>query len=148
MKEIRSSLVTFRYSLVSFADIAANGKTIVCEESSDINAATNVSERKTKCAVFTSTDEPTYKITGSGVNVGDLGVNEASGQDIMKLIDAGTNVFFEYKNGLSGTLAAGEVTYAAGEGYFSNCTQTADEGEGMATFDWEFTPSGIIDLIP
>ena len=147
-KELRSSLVLFRYSTVSYADIAANGKNIVCEEASNVNSTSNVSERKTKCATFTTVDTPTVSISGSGVAVGDLGANEASAQDLIKLLDAGTNIFFEYKNDVSGTLAIGEVVYLAGQGYFSDVTITSDDGEGMVTFDWEFTVSGTVDYVP
>src|SRR6478735_6908815 len=117
-KEILSSEILFRFSTVSDADIDANGKYIVCEEDSNWDSTSNVSERKTKCGTFTGTDSPTHKIAGSGVAVGDLVATSASAQDLKRLLEAQTNVFFEYQNDTAGTLAAGEITYIRGQGYF------------------------------
>lgn len=143
-----ASAVLFRYSTVSDGDIDTNGLFIVCEEDSNIDATANVSERKTKCGTFTGVDSPTFKIAGSGVAVGDLAATSASGQDIMKLVQSGANIFFLYQNATAGTIAAGEITYARGQGYFSKATITSNTGDGVVTFDWEFTPSGTVSLTP
>lgn len=147
-KEGKSSLTVFKYSTVSFVDIATNGKTIVCEEDSAWESSSDVSDRPTKCGVFRTPQGAVHTISGSGVNVGDLAVNEASAQDLKKLLDANTNLFFEYGNAVDGTIAAGELNYINGQGRFSDVNIQNNTGDGMSTFDWTFAVSGTVDLIP
>lgn len=147
--EINSSLVSVRLSITSIVDaLDVTGKMIVCEESSSLSSASNVSERKTKCGTITNTDSPTRTISGSGVAVGDLAATAVSAQQLMIWQDANTLLYFAYLNQVSGTLALGEVVYMTGTCRVSNVTVTADMGNGVSTFDFELSISGVVDLTP
>src|SRR5688572_29658150 len=99
-KELLSNLVLMKVSTAD--DVTTNGLTIVCEEDSNVSGSSNVTERKTKCATFTGVDSPTYTISGSGVNVGDLTATEVSAQQLMQWLDAQTTIYFIYSNASDG----------------------------------------------
>jgi hypothetical protein len=145
--EINASNAYVKLSTTSVADaLDTTGKVIVCEESSSLASASNVSERKTKCGTITNTDSPTRTISGSGVAVGDLDANSVSAQQLLIWQEANTLLYFAYINTVSGTLALGEVAYMTGTCRVSNVTITSDIGDGVVTFDWELAVTGVVDL--
>lgn len=145
--EINASAVSVRLSETSVADaLDVTGKIIVCEESSSLASASNVSERKTKCGTITNTDSPTRTISGSGVAAGDLAGVYVSVQQLLTWQEANTLLYFAYLNQVSGTLALGEVIYMTGTCRVSNVTVTSDIGDGVVTFDFELAVTGTIDL--
>jgi hypothetical protein len=147
--EINAANVFVKLSTTSVADaLDVTGKTIVCEESSSLSSASNVSERKTKCGTITNTDSPTRTISGSGVAVGDLESATISAQQLLIWQEANTLLYFAYINTASGTLALGEVMYMTGTCRVSNVTTTSDIGDGVMTFDWELAVTGVVDLVP
>jgi hypothetical protein len=145
--EINSANAYVKLSTTSVADaLDVTGKTIVCEESSSLASASNVSERKTKCGTITNTDSPTRTISGSGVAVGDLEATTISAQQLLIWQEANTLLYFAYINTASGTLTQGEVIYMTGTCRVSNVTVTSDIGDGVVTFDWELAVTGVVDL--
>ena len=145
--EINSANAYVKLSTTSVADaLDVTGKTIVCEESSSLASASNVSERKTKCGTITNTDSPTRTISGSGVAVGDLESATVSAQQLLVWQEANTLLYFAYLNTASGTLTLGEVIYMTGTCRVSNVTVTSDIGDGVVTFDWELAVTGVVDL--
>ena len=145
--EVGSKFVFLRVSEVSLADArGANAKIIVCEESSGFASVSNVSERKTKCGTITNTDTPTRTVNVSGVAAGDLGANNVSLQQLYKWQDANTLLYFVYKNDVSGTIDAGEVSYKEGTLRISSVSETADLGEGVLTFDAEMAGTGTVSF--
>jgi hypothetical protein len=145
--EIGAQHVYVKLSTTSVLDaLDTTGKIIVCEESSSMSSASNVSERKTKCGTITNTDSPTRTISGSGVAVGDLATEAVSAQQLLIWQEANTLLYFAYLNQVSGSLALGEVIYMTGTCRVSNVTVTADYGDGLATFDFELAVTGTVDL--
>jgi hypothetical protein len=133
--EINASNAYVKLSTTSVADaLDTTGKVIVCEESSSLASASNVSERKTKCGTITNTDSPTRTISGSGVAVGDLDANSVSAQQLLIWQEANTLLYFAYINTVSGTLALGEVAYMTGTCRVSNVTITSDIGDGVVMY--------------
>lgn len=147
--EINSSTTYPRLSETSIADaLGVSGKIIVCEESSSLSSASNVSERKTKCGTITNTDSPTRTISGSGVAAGDLGSNAVSVQQLLQWQEDNQLLYFAFVNAASGTLAEGEIVYMAGQCRVSNVAVTSDIGDGVVTFDWELAVTGDVELEP
>lgn len=145
---LQSSLSSFQYSTVSVADIATNGKTIVCLKQIQWPTSADVSEEDTFCGGFSSIGNASHEITGNGVNVGNKAANEASVQDLKILMQAKTKVFFILKNAATGNIDEGEIAYADGSGYFTQADATF-EHPGLAGFDWGFKPDGAsINLVP
>lgn len=144
---IKSSLTLFRYSTVSFADIATNGKVIMCAIDDNWDTEADVVDIDTKCGLFRDPQGVVHTIAQTGMNVGDLAANEVSAMDLKRLIQAGTKVFFEYANATDGgDIAKGDGTYCAGEGYFTKCNIQNNKGDAVSRFDWEFAVSGTPDL--
>lgn len=147
--EVGSAFTFVRVSTTSIADAqGSSAKIIVCEESSSFASASNVSERKTKCGTITNTDSPTRTLSISGVSAGDLGANNVSSQQLAIWQDAGTLLYFVYRNDVSGSLALGEVIYREGRMRVSNVNETSDVGDGVVTFDAEFAVTGPIAFTP
>lgn len=143
-----SNLVAMRVSTVSVADIATNGLYIECEVSSSDSMTANVAEKATKrCGTIKTVGTPSVTFSGNAVVAADLTATQASAQQIRQWIDAGTLIYFIYQNEVSGTVAAGEGVYFAGSGYFNSVSGNYAVDE-IADFDWEFAPSGTLDLIP
>lgn len=145
---INGNLTGMKVSTVSVADIAANGKFIECEVSSSDSMTANVAEKPTKrCGTIKTVGTPSTTISGNAVQAGDLSATQVSAQQIRLWIDGGTLIYFIYQNDVYTTLTAGEVTYMAGSGYFNSVSGNNAVDE-ISDFDWEFQPSGVIDLVP
>jgi hypothetical protein len=147
--EINSANLFVRLSETSVADaLGVSGLSVVCEETSGLSSSSNVSERKTKCGTITNTDTPTYRITGSGVAAADLPATAISAQQLMIYQLANTLLYVAYVNTVSGTIAAGEITYLTGQCRVANVNITSDLGDGVVTYDYELAITGTPDLTP
>lgn len=146
---INGNLTGMKVSTVSIVDIATNGKFIECATSESDSMSANVAEKPTKrCGVIKTVGTPSTTISGNAVQAGDLSATQVSAQQLRIWIDNGTLIYFIYQNDTDGgTIAAGEVTYMAGSGYFNSVAGNNGVDE-ISDFDWEFAPSGVIDLVP
>lgn len=143
-----AALASFRYSTVSIADIAANGKTIVCLQNITFPTTADVQTEDTFCGEFESVGSASHEFSGEGVNVGNKAANEVNAQDIKALMQAKTGVYFIATNAADGGIDAGELMHAAGFGHFTNA-ETTFEHPGMSKFSWSFKPRGAdLDLTP
>jgi hypothetical protein len=142
------SLVLLYLSTTSVADALSAGKKLVCEEDSSWASTSDVSTIETKCGNFQIAGTPTNTLSGTGVAVGDLASDEVSLQQLKSWINAQTTLYFAYQNSASGTLTAGVVVYCTGSGYFSSVEVTANTGDKMVKFSWEFAVNGSVDTTP
>lgn len=144
-----SNLVYFKVSTVSVADaLAGTGLTVTCLVSFDENYSANVAEKATMhCGTIKTVGSPSISFSGNGGIAGDLAGTEVSAQGIKAYVQDRTRLYFAVTNSSSGTIAANEVVYATGEGYFNsvNPHYAADE---IADFDFEFAADGTVDLAP
>lgn len=121
-------------------------RTIVCEETSQIQGGASISESKTKqCGVISFPSLNSVKITGSGIAGGDLANNQCSYLLLSQLRNAKTLIWFRRQNAASGTLSVGELTHFLGQGYIDDATETSAEGD-VVKFNWGFTSTGICDF--
>lgn len=145
---IRSSLSFIKYSAVSKADIAANGKTIMCLRKMEWPTTTDVTDEDTFCGSFRSVGSAKDEISGEGLNMGDLGAGEASAMDLKLLMHAGTKIYFIAQNQADGAVTAGNTMHLEGDGYFSEATITNDH-PGLSTFTFRIAVNGgSADLTP
>lgn len=142
-KEISGTLVVNEIS----TDSGVTWKVIICEDTSQINGTSSISEKVTKCGTYSATKPDAVKVTGSGVVVGDLVTAQVSYQQLQILRDAATVVLFRRQNSASGTLSAGEITYAKFSAYITEASETSAVGE-VSTFNWGVTSTGTIDWDP
>jgi hypothetical protein len=149
---VKHSLVYLRFSTVSVAAALddATAKLLLCEVDSSWDSTASVSEVETKtCGTFKVAGSPGNTLSGNGVVVGDLGSNEVSSQQALIWLNAQTTLYFAYKNDTDGgTLAANEVVYRTGNGYFSKVSETFNTGDKMGKFSWEFAVNGAVDFTP
>lgn len=141
-QELQGSLVTLWVSTTE----GANYKTIVCEESSQSSTTSNVNTTKTKCGTFTAVDTPETVISGSGVVDGSPATNQVSFKQLETWVRSKTKLFFIYENAAdSGSgITKGAAVYQDGQGYFTEATVTAQEGD-LIKFNWSFATTGTID---
>lgn len=145
---IKSSLSYIKYSTVDQADIATNGKTIVCLRNLEWNATADIADEDTFCGSFRSVGSAVHELSGEGLSVGDYAATEASAMDLMNLMHAGTLIYFEAANVASSPVTAGETMHLAADGYFSDVTITNDH-PGMSTFSFTIAVNGgNADLTP
>jgi len=141
-QELQGSLVTLWVSTSQNSGF----KTIVCEESSQASTTSNVTTTKTKCGAFSAVDTPETKLSGSGIVDGAPAANQATFKDIQAWCQNKTKLYFIYQNiADSGSgVAKGAAVYLDGQGYFTEATVTAQEGD-LIKFNWAFATSGTID---
>jgi hypothetical protein len=141
-QEVQGSLVTLWVSTSQNTGF----KTIVCEDSSQASTTSNVNTTKTKCGTFTAVDTPETTLSGSGIVDGSPAANQATFKDIESWCRNKTKLYFIYQNiADAGTsLAKGAAVYMDGQGYFTEATVTAAEGD-LVKFNWSFATSGTID---
>jgi hypothetical protein len=128
-------------------DGGSTWKIIVCEDTSQISGTSAANETQTKCGTFTAVENNAVQVTGSGVAGGDLASNQVSYLRLQQLRDAKTKIKFRRQNSASGTITAGEITYALFDAYVTEATETAAEGE-VIQFNWAVTSTGTIDWNP
>lgn len=128
-------------------DNGSTWKVIVCETDSQISGTSTANETPTKCGTYTSVENNAMTVSGSGVAGGDLSTNQVSYQRLAQLRQAKTKIKFRRQNAASGTLTAGEITYAMGDAYVTEATETSNEGE-VTQFNWAMTFTGEVDLTP
>lgn len=141
-QELQGSLVTLWVSTSQ-----NNGfKTIVCEESSQSSTTSNVTTTKTKCGTFTAVDTPETVISGSGVVDGNPATNQVSFKQLEAWVRSKTKLYFIYKNiaDVASSIISGQAVYQDGQGYFTEATVTAQEGD-LLKFNWSFATTGDID---
>lgn len=140
-QEVQGSLVVMWVSATN-----SNFKAIVCEESSQASTTANVNTTKTKCGTFTAVDTPETKISGSGIADGSPAANQCTYKDIEAWVRSKTKLYFIYKNTADSgsSIANGGVVYLDGQGYFTEATVTAQEGD-LVKFNWSFAASGDVD---
>lgn len=144
MREISGNLVKAAFSTDTNNPLASL-KVIVCEDSSDGGVDSTVNSVATKCATFSTNEQPTGTINGSGVIIVDPESDEASFQDILTLAKNGTRVFMVYQNDAeSPDVTEGAGVFMAGFGRFNSARATAGQG-APTSFTWAFTFSGTID---
>lgn len=144
MREISGNLVKAAFS-TDTGNPLASLKVIVCEDSSDGGIDSTVNTTPTKCATFSTQEQPAGTINGSGVIITDPEADEATFQDILTLSKNGTRVFMVYQNDAeSPDVAEGAGVFMAGFGRFNSARATAAQG-APTTFTWSFTFSGTID---
>ena len=144
-----SNLAYFKVSTVSVADaLAGTGFTLTCLISFGETMAANVAETATlHCGVIKTVGAPSISISGNGGIAGDLAATEASALAIKGYLQNRTLLYFAVTNTSSGTIAANEVVYMTGQGYFNNVTTNYSADE-IANFDFEFAVDGTVDLTP
>jgi hypothetical protein len=121
-------------------------KLITCETTNTASVTSNVNTVKTKCATFTTTDDPETTITGSGVVNASPAANECSFKDIEAWVRSKTLLYFIYKT-LANTDAgetSGESVYLDGRARFSEATVTGG-ADGLIEFTYSLVGSGTID---
>lgn len=141
-QELQATLVTLWVSTSENTGF----KTIVCEESSQSATTSNVNTTKTKCGTFTAVDTPETVISGSGVVDGSPAANQVSFKQLESWVRAKTKLFFIYQNAadVNSSIAKGDAIYQDGQGYFTEATITAQEGD-LLKFNWSFATTGTID---
>ncbi len=129
-------------------DNGATWKVIVCEDNSQISHTATANVKKTKCGPFSSTSLEPAQITGSGVAGANLATNQASYQDIAKLVKAMTEVTFRRQNAadVPNGVTVGEVTYFYGKVKFTEATEVSNVEETV-TFNWAATTTGDYELV-
>lgn len=142
-KEAAGALVVTEIS----EDNGVTWNTIVCEEQSKFDGSTSVNETKTKCATYSAPANNAPTITGNGVAGGDLAAGQVSYQRLQQLRDANTLIAIRRQNAALGTLSAGEITYAHGNGYVTSASETAQEGD-IIKFDFTLTFTGTVHYVP
>jgi hypothetical protein len=140
---IKSALSWIKYSTVSYADIATNGKAIVCLINLNWSKTTEVTNEDTFCGNYPSVGAPANEISGEGLNMGDLATNEASFMDLEALMEAGTKVYMNAKNMASSPITEGQV-FDIGDrrGYLSSLEMNNDHpGNSRFSFTWVLEPA-------
>lgn len=149
---VKHSLVYARFSTVSVAAALddATAKVLLCEVDLSWDSTATVSEAETKnCGTFKVAGSPSNTISGAGIVAGDLGANEVSSQQLMIWLNNQATVFYALFNITDGgTIAANEVAYRTGSGYFSKVGETWNTGDKMGKFSYEFVPNGVPDFTP
>jgi hypothetical protein len=87
------------------------------------------------------------KVSGTGLNVGDLAGTEVSYLALQGYLHNQTTIRFERKNLVSGTVAESEVEYISFDGRVTSLVSNGPDS-GSLSFDWEITSTGTIDLTP
>jgi hypothetical protein len=129
-------------------DGGTNWKLIVCAQSSTLTQSLSTTEEKTRtCGTITATSVDAVKVSGTGLNVGDLAGTEVSYKDLQGYLHAQTVIKFERKNLVSGTVSESEVEYISFDGKVTSCVSNGPDS-GSLSFDWEITSTGVIDLTP
>lgn len=144
-----ANLVTLEYSEDSTNGVDGTWKTVVCDETDEGGSSASPTVTKTKCAVFVAPGVPEGTVTGSGVTSSNPDSNEASFNDIQKLIWNSTKVWARYSNVASadGTVSAGSLVNMWGQGYFTDAKSTNQSGD-VSKFSWSFAFSGDVDVNP
>lgn len=124
----------------------SNFKWVTCENTNTASITANVNTVKTKCATFTTTDDPETTITGSGVVNAAPGTNECSFKDLEAWCRSKTLLYFIYKT-LADTSAgetSGESVYLDGRCRISEVTVTGSS-DGLIEFTYSLAASGTVD---
>jgi hypothetical protein len=140
-QEVQGSLVVMWVSPTN-----SNFKAIVCEDQSQASATANVNTTKTKCGTFTAVDTPENTLSGSGIADASPAANQCTYKDLDGWLNSKTKLYFIYQN-LADTTAGitkGSVVYKDGQGYFTEVSVTAQEGD-LVKFNWSFATTGAID---
>lgn len=144
---ISSNKVYFKVHPTDVATALSAGISIECVTQLSENFASNVAEQATMhCGVIKTVGAPSISVSGSGLVVGDVTGTEASAQALKGYIQDNTRLYFAVTNITDGgTIAANEVAYMTGSGFFNaaNTNYSADE---LAQFDFEFAVDGTVDL--
>lgn len=141
---INSTLIQDRISL----DNGTTWLLIVCAQNSTLNQSLSVNEEKTRtCGTRIATTLDSVKVSGTGLNDGDLVSGEASYKKLQELLHSQQVVKFERKNLVSGTVSESEVEYTKFDGRVTSLTSNAGDN-GSLSFDWEITSTGTIVLTP
>jgi hypothetical protein len=143
-REISGNLVTMSFA-TDLNDPLNNLMTIVCEDSSDAGLDGTVNNTPTKCGTFSTVEEPTGTINGSGVLNVDPENDEASFQELLTIMKNKQRVYAVYQNAAEAPdVTEGQGVFMAGHGYFSSVRATSTQGT-QVTFTWAFSFSGAID---
>ena len=143
-REISGNLITLAYS-TNLSDPLNNLKTIVCEDQSEGGLDSNVNTTVTKCGSFSSVEEPTGTITGSGVINADPDSDEGSFQELLGIVKNRTPVYAVYQNAAeSPDLTEGQGVFMAGRAIFNSARANATQGT-PTSFNWSLTFTGDID---
>ena len=140
---VTGNLIVFRVRENGTADPFKN---VACIETDTFNIDNEVAERRTKCGIITSVADPTFNVTGTAVQEYPLSGDHVSYAEVKGWQKAKTKLDFEYINIAGGDLTEGIAIDNSGSGYFNSSSYNSSaEADGVGTFDFTFTGTGILD---
>jgi hypothetical protein len=122
--------------------VTPDWKTLICVETVNVNWASAVNKRPTRCGVKVGVADPEVVMTGQSVSDDAPGAAEVSHLQMQGFIKDTTPVLVK----------AAHVTtpakyFVSGTGYLTSLDESAQEGEAL-DFSWQFDITGIIDTTP
>ncbi len=146
MSEVSGRLINFKYRQNGTLD---EFKTLVCTEDTQFQITNETSERRTNCGVKTGIAIPTFNASGNAVQNPTPTALEGSYQEVKAAQIANTKMDFQYISDAdpANSLIEGEGVNNFGSGYFTDSTFTGSaEADGVGSFSWSFTGTGILDV--
>lgn len=131
-------------------EISVDGETfetLVCEIDVSLEGTVDVTEEKTKCGNFKGVEDPSYSLSGNAVTNISPDSGEASYKTVQAFFNGKTKLYWRLQSPAIGSFLVGEGFYHAGQGYFTNLSLSASNGE-LIKFSYTFTVDGNIDIEP
>lgn len=145
MSEIQGRLINMKVRVSGTTD---EFKTLVCTEDSQFQISNETSERRTNCGLKTGISDPTFNASGNAVQNPEPTTEEVSYNDVKGWQKTKTKLDFKYISDADSVngLDEGEGVNNYGSGYFTESTFTGSaEADGVGSFSWTFTGTGILD---